>query len=518
MTIASLFLALIVTTAADTSQGEPVLLDFHASWCGPCQTMRPQVAKLAARNYPIQSVDIDQSPEIAERYKVSAVPTFIVADSQGRVLARTQGVLPATELAKFYNDATSRADQSPRREVQPTSEPLVGDAATEEAQPAPRAATRNPLPWETVVRIKMHLSKDQWGFGSGTIIYSDADESIILTCAHIFRDVNGNAQPLNKFHTKISVDLFDGKNINYKNPQLTCTERDIEGQAIDYDFNNDVGLIRIRPGRPLAFSRVVPDTWKPARGMKMYSVGCSHGTDATAWDTRILDPSVQMRTNNGKSFYEMKCENQPSEGRSGGGLYTADGYVAGVCDFADPNEHVGLYAVPQAIHHLLDKNQLMALYKAPSDGPNRMFAANKANRTKVRAQSADDPATPSEVRGFTIPDPDRFKIAPPETKVASVTNRPAPRRDAVVEEAPQIARNNRRPDRNSGDSLDPGPRPGAAVPTDLALEPSSDSAVLDLPEPKTTAPQPEPEAPAAKATPGKWHGVHTTRSRPNNDN
>ena len=60
---------------------------------------------------------------------------------------------------------------------------------------------------------------------------------------------------------------------------------------------------------------------------------------------------------------------QPKEGRSGGGLYTTDGYVAGVCDFADPNEHVGLYAVPEAIRSpapLRPQPRLMALYKPPA--------------------------------------------------------------------------------------------------------------------------------------------------------
>ena len=70
-----------------------------------------------------------------------------------------------------------------------------------------------------------------------------------------------------------------------------------------------------------------------------------------------------------QGFATIKCADQPKEGRSGGGLYTTDGYVAGVCDFADPNEHVGLYAVPEAIHRLLDRNQLMALYKPATDQP-----------------------------------------------------------------------------------------------------------------------------------------------------
>ena len=47
---------------------------------------------------------------------------------------------------------------------------------------------------------------------------------------------------------------------------LACVEKDIPGEAIDYDFTNDVGLIRIRPGRKLPASRVVPAPGSPRRG------------------------------------------------------------------------------------------------------------------------------------------------------------------------------------------------------------------------------------------------------------
>jgi len=525
MTIATLILALCVTSAADTSGGEPVLLDFHASWCGPCQTMRPEIDKLARKQYPIRSVDIDQSPEVAERYKVKAVPAFIVIDGQGRVLARVQGVRPATELASLYNDAKRKLDATPAAakniETQASSDRPGDDQINQEDLPAAESAETTPLvnpkPWETVVRIKMHLSSKEWGFGSGTIIHSDAEESIILTCAHIFRDSRGQQQSLKNFRTPISVDLFDGKITNPKKAQLQCVERDLPGEAIDYDFTNDVGLIRIRPGRRLMASRVVPATWQPQRGMKMYSVGCSHGNDATAWDTRILDPKVKMNGGDNKQpFFEMKCLNQPSEGRSGGGLYTTDGYVAGVCDFADPNEHVGLYAVPTAIHKLLDRNQLMALYQPRTQGPDRMLAASGRNQTKVRAQSpspTDADLPPTEPATFTIPEPGLFKITSPETKVASNSSRAKSWQASELDltPSPKTSRTNRRPDLNVGEAIDPGAKPGVALTTDLAMEPSAESAILDAPEPPAATPKLEPETRERRVASGKWKAVHPTR-------
>ena len=521
MTIASLLLALVVTTAADTSNGDPVLLDFHASWCGPCQTMRPEIAKLAANKYPIRSVDIDRSPEMAERYDVQAVPAFIVINAQGKVLARTKGVTPAKELARMYNEAKLKAQAADSAPVDREAMPTAGrtaDEPTDEPQPdSSDAPLVNPRPWETVVRIKMKLSNKEWGFGSGTVIYSDPNESIILTCAHIFRDKNGQEQSLKRFQTPIGIDLFDSNFISMKPATLRCLEKDIPGQVIDYDFKNDVGLIRIRPGRRLAASRVVPDYWKPQKGMKMYSVGCSHGNDATAWDTRILDPKVAMNTGNNQSFFEMKCAYQPSEGRSGGGLYTTDGYVAGVCDFADPNEHVGLYATPSAIHRLLDRAQLTALYKAPTDGSGAMLASNRQGETLVRGQSPESQSTSGEGPDFTIPDPGMFKINPPQARVASNSPRAKTWQTSEIEEPVSRPARSTRPEREvGGQAYDPG----AIITTDTAQEPSSESLIRDLPDPVAT-PAPartptEPTSEPGRKASSQWRGVHTTRPRPSN--
>jgi thiol-disulfide isomerase/thioredoxin len=487
MNIATLLVALLVTSAADTS-GDPVLLDFSATWCGPCRQMAPEVEKLVEKGYPVKKIDIDRSPELSNRYNVSAVPTFIVVDARGKELARTKGAMPASQLAAFYNEAKLKA-ASLRPDTDDQDRPDFDDR---DAPAEPRAASSfsNPKPWETVVRIKMHLSDSEWGFGSGTIIYSSAEESIILTCAHIFRVKGPNQPSPRNFRVPISVDLFGGQIIRQNPATLACSEKDIPGEAIDYDFTNDVGLIRIRPGRKLPSSRVVPASWKPERGMAMTTVGCSHGNDATAWSTKILDPRIGMsNTSTKQGFATIKCAFQPKEGRSGGGLYTSDGYVAGVCDFADPNEHVGLYAVPEAIHHLLDRNQLTALYKAPTGG-DVLLASNRtkaraSNGTKVRAQN---------------PDADEITLPPPSL-AGIITPSGDPRTSRARAEANTSPRSSRRGAQSElaqTDSPDPGVPIGEARQTDLAGDPGADARALE--EVEEPVPPPAPKRTASPST------------------
>ena len=487
MNIATLLVALIATSAAD-APGDPVLLDFQATWCHPCQVMRPVVDKLVEKGYPVRQIDIDRSPEMSERYKVTAVPTFVVVDARGKELARTQGIIEPAQLANFYNKAKLKAAASApaddaRDQAEPAESPAEGAALSDPGSP-------NPNPWETVVRIKMHLSDSEWGFGSGTIISSTAEESIILTCAHIFK-VKGTAQPSPRnFRVPITVDLFGGQLIRRQPALLACTEKDIVGEAIDYDFTHDVGLIRIRPGRKLAASKVVPASWQPQKGMKMTTVGCSHGQDATAWSTTILSPRVGMsNTATKQAFATIKCAFQPMEGRSGGGLYTSDGYVAGVCDFADPNEHVGLYAVPEAIHRLLDQNQLTALYKPQPSGGDVLLAATGRTRpkpstgTKYRAQNAEEPASGELV------------TLPPK-RVFGIDNPPA---NAAL--ASRGSRSVVRPDSSPVDEVDPGVPAGEARTTDLASDPGPDARALeDLPE---LPPAPVPARQAANTPTNK---------------
>jgi len=504
MTIAALLLALIASTPAAEADAKPIILDFHSAHCGPCQQMRPEIERLVDKGYPVKAVDVDKAPDLAQRYRVSAVPTFIVVDARGRALARTEGFQPAGQIATLYRQARAKL-ADPRRAGAPAeadgpAEDAPAGAETEAEAVAvadPDAGSRrpapgreNPKPWETVVRIKVH-GPNSIGFGSGTIIHSTPEESIILTCAHIFHLEGGpQAQPAPaKFPRKISIDLFDG---NLRGQMVHPVET-VAAKAVDYDFTHDVGLIVIHPGRRLPASPVVPTGWQPRAGDGMTTVGCSQGNDATAWSTKVVEPNFGAPGDGRPAYQGTLCLSAPYQGRSGGGLYTGDGYVAGVCDFADYENNRGIYAAPASIHRMLARNSLQALY-TPGTNPSgpllvkdRPASRPGAESITYRGQSPDRADGPARQRPKTItmPRPELLGIEEPAVVAAAdgrARNRgswtPAPR------------------DRAEGDAAE-------ASTAELRMDPAVVDDAPALEPAPADAPTPAPKPPAR----GKWHAV-----------
>ncbi|MEL6537773.1 MAG: thioredoxin [Bacteroidota bacterium] len=81
---------------------QPVLVDFYATWCGPCKMMPPILQDLKNRmgdSIKIIKIDVDKNPEVAQRFGVRSVPTLMLFQ-QGKSTWRTAGVQPAHELEK----------------------------------------------------------------------------------------------------------------------------------------------------------------------------------------------------------------------------------------------------------------------------------------------------------------------------------------------------------------------------------------------------------------------------------
>ena len=101
----------IVTVSSDNFQGEvlgsglPVLVDFWATWCGPCRMVAPHLEALASElegKVRIAKLDVDSNQQIASRFNVSSIPTFILF-KDGQVADRMLGAMPKAAIEGFVN-------------------------------------------------------------------------------------------------------------------------------------------------------------------------------------------------------------------------------------------------------------------------------------------------------------------------------------------------------------------------------------------------------------------------------
>ncbi len=343
---------------ASAADPDNILLDFTATWCGPCQQMSSIVSKLERQHLPVRKVDVDREPALASKYGVSSIPCFVLV-ANGKELDRVSGITTEQQLRKMISRLPKDlqvADPTPpqRNNSKPgglgpavpltpiTKEsrqsPFSGFDLGNNAKAQPEigdAVFRGQPPEQDALRSSVRIRvKDgsAINYGSGTIIESQPGQAIILSCGHIFRKLSSSAV--------IEIDL-------YTNPKSAKPET-VAGRVLLTDMDADVSLVSINYSRRLSSMPLGISAGALAVGEPLFSIGCSSGDNPSRENVDLT------RINKYRGPENLECTIRPIKGRSGGGLFRDDELV-GVCIAADPEQPRGLYTGLQPILQLVEK-------------------------------------------------------------------------------------------------------------------------------------------------------------------
>ena len=446
-------------TNAPVAATDVILLDFSASWCGPCRSMAPLVDEVAAAGWTVRHVDVDREGDLVRRFGVTGVPCYVLL-VKGEEIDRINGATTRVELERLLArsrgaDAPAAARKMPAAAVapavpgipvpaRPAEAPLALEAAPRAlpsipatvvapppavplqtpARPDPRSlaeAARQPRSLPSAVTAALDPAARQAlearllaatarlrvaggtgvSLGTGTVIDCRQGEALILTCGHIFRDSAGKG--------RVEVDLFSPGG-----------ERGLAGQVIAWDLKRDLALVSIFTDATVEPVHVGGVERSTATGEPVVTVGCNGGQDPTIHHSRVTAVDKYLGPPN------VQVAGQPVQGRSGGGLFGTDGTLIGVCNAADPTDNEGLFAALPSIHEQLDESGLSFVYR--SSYPSNAVAA---------AAAADLPAMPPQMPAVSFDRRDRADALPTGSTESNATGALTAGEQALVEQIRQ---------------------------------------------------------------------------------
>ncbi len=431
---------------------DTVLLDFSSQNCGPCQQMRPIVQRLVADGLPVREVDITRQPGLAAQYGVTQVPTFIVV-ANGQPVEQTVGLTSYAQLRSmvrrhmpassprssvmpigqspghtttFANTNTdlsrpqagrvvSLEDPNPRRpRPQAIANPFGNAPDRQNASPQGSPSSLHQRLLAATVKISVN-DPDGKSVGTGTIVDARSGEALVLTCGHLFRSSQGQGE--------ITVTTFQPSASGaVPGPSYT-------GKLLDYDLERDLALLTIWPTSPVSAVPVADTSvQKLAPNVAVTSVGCNHGQNPTVIDSRVASIDRYQGPPN------VEVQGAPVEGRSGGGLFNAQGQLVGVCYAADPQSNEGLYAGLPSIYAKLDMLQLSMVYQPSAGSPQ-----NAGGPTAVVPQPQLQTVAAGQVTSVRGQEPELASMAPApplptQQSVAPVMAALPPAEQAALEE------------------------------------------------------------------------------------
>lgn len=397
---------LVVAASSLGGASNSVVLDFTASWCGPCQQMSPIVARLQRQGYPIRTVNVDAEPELTERFRIKSIPAFVrIVD--GREEDRFIGILSEARLRQMatYRPAVRKDERATLVGGPPgeSSRPHVRDPQDAVERPEPRRTPAStPATASSPPASPKPTSKPVFPFSlfrkrAASVAVSEASKPPETTEDLVVRAKNADVgsrlailEPVQPSSSCVRVRVKHDGSISFGSGTiidsrqgctlvLTCGHvlRDIDpdskvevdvfvndrfetyvGRVVRYDLKADVGLVSIPTAGLLTAIEVASATSYATPGDHVLSVGCSSGEPPTQKQHRVTARNRYLGPDN------IECTGMPVQGRSGGGLFDLSGRLVGVCIAADPRDQRGLYAGLEAVHKLLDDCQLSHLYNS----------------------------------------------------------------------------------------------------------------------------------------------------------
>ena len=194
-------------------------------------------------------------------------------------------------------------------------------------------------------------------WGTGTIIDTRGNpqsptgqDALILTCGHIFRESQGQSN--------VEVHLY-GENSIIR----------VDGRCLYYDLDIDLALVTISPPSPVRAIPIAPEGYQIRHSQHAWSVGCDHGGNPTVRPHQVMSvDKISTPRDHRVPFYYVQISGAPVGGRSGGGLFSAEGYLIGVCNTACSVVNDGHFVPPHVIRHVLNEKGLAFVYQNPSLG------------------------------------------------------------------------------------------------------------------------------------------------------
>lgn len=426
----------LMMLAADPLAGEMpeiVLLDFTASYCGPCQRMVPVIQELQRQGFPIRKVDTTQYPEITRRYQVNTIPAFVLLVN-GQETKRLNGLRSKRELRELMLNAWDRLHPEKAEPEKPAPNEVPVARKQEESKgglrgvlerigsafggssngfehPTFRAQNTDTSPEVSVdddiiaatVRVRVQ-SRDgsKEDVGTGTILHSSDNESIILTCAHLFQDIGKTPS--------VAIDVFRaGKVLNYP------------ARIVRGDHHSDLAILQVQNRRPLPVVSLASLNQDTPPESAAFSIGCDHGEPPSVLSTKV----VELDRYNVNIPSHLVCSVAPKQGRSGGGLYNEAGQLIGVCSCADRKKEEGLYMGRRPILDLFRQAKLAHLLTQQDTEP-ATFTTQVPEDENVEEREFGDPELIDLLFDDDEPNNnddvvDAFAVTEPETKEVAVT-------------------------------------------------------------------------------------------------